>query len=239
MAAVAEAVSQATSGRPGPVLLALAEDLLDEIVPAGSAAPAPRAIPQRPTDDEVRDVLQLLSQAERPVILAGAGVLRARTSNDLLRLAELLRVPVIASWRRGDVISNDHPLYLGMAGYGSPSVVRERLAGADAMLVIGSRLGEITSFGWTIPGAGTRWAHVDLAPQRPDPDLRRPTSRSPRTPGCSSGPPYRGSRAGASSTPSTRTPEPRRMPRTAPRGRPRRWSTITPGPARASTRDAS
>ncbi|HEV2006539.1 MAG TPA: thiamine pyrophosphate-binding protein, partial [Candidatus Limnocylindrales bacterium] len=121
VAAVAEAVSQTTSGRPGPVLLALAEDLLDEIVPAGSDSAPARATPQRPTDGEVRDVLQLLSQAERPVILAGAGVLRARTSNDLLRLAELLRIPVIASWRRGDVISNDHPLYLGMAGYGSPS----------------------------------------------------------------------------------------------------------------------
>jgi acetolactate synthase-1/2/3 large subunit len=172
VAAVAEAVAQATSGRPGPVFLSLAEDLLDEIVPAGSVSAGPRAIPQRPTDDEVRDVLQLVSQAERPVILAGAGVLRARTSNDLVRLAELLRVPVIASWRRGDVISNDHPLYLGMAGYGSPSEVRERLASADAMLVIGSRLGEITSFGWTIPGAATRWAHVDLAPARPDPGLR-------------------------------------------------------------------
>jgi len=172
VAAVAEAVSQATSGRPGPVLLALAEDLLDEIVPAGSVPPVVRTAPQRPTDDEVRDVVRLLSQAERPVILAGAGVLRARTSNDLLRLAELLRVPVIASWRRGDVISNDHPLYLGMAGYGSPPEVRERLARADAMLVIGSRLGEITSFGWTIPGSGTRWAHVDLAPVRPDPSLR-------------------------------------------------------------------
>ena len=172
VAALAEAVSQATSGRPGPVLLALAEDLLDEVVPAGSVSAPARATPQRPTDDEVRDVLQLLSQAERPVILAGAGVLRARTSNDLLRLAELLRVPVIASWRRGDVVSNDHPLYLGMAGYGSPSEVRERLARADAMLVIGSRLGEITSFGWTIPDAGTRWAHVDLAPRRPNPTLR-------------------------------------------------------------------
>lgn len=169
--AVGEAVSQATSGRPGPVLLALAEDLLDEIVPVGSAPAIARPAPERPTDDEVRDVLQLLAQAERPVILAGAGVLRARTSNDLLRLAELLRVPVIASWRRGDVISNDHPLYLGMAGYGSPGVVRERLARADAMLVLGCRLGEITTFGWSVPNAGTRWAHVDLAPGRPDPEL--------------------------------------------------------------------
>ena len=53
------------------------------------------------------------------MILAGAGVLQARTSGNLIRLAELLRVPVVASWRRGDVISSDNPLYLGMTGYGS------------------------------------------------------------------------------------------------------------------------
>jgi acetolactate synthase-1/2/3 large subunit len=157
-----EAIRQATTGRPGPVLLSFPEDLLDDPVPARGPEPSTRPAPQRPTDDEVRDVLQLLASAERPVILAGAGVLRARTSNDLVRLAEMLRVPVIASWRRGDVISNDHPLYLGMTGYGAPSTVRERLAAADAMLVIGCRLNEIASFGWTIPAAATRWAHVDL-----------------------------------------------------------------------------
>jgi acetolactate synthase-1/2/3 large subunit len=172
--ATGEAVSQALGGRQGPVLLALAEDLLDEIVPVETMPTIPRITAPRPSDDEIRDVLQLLASARRPVILAGAGVLRARTSNDLVRLAELLRVPVIASWRRGDVISNDHQLYLGMAGYGSPSTVRERLASADAMLVIGSRLGEITSFGWTIPGPATRWAHVDLEPGRPNANLRDP-----------------------------------------------------------------
>jgi acetolactate synthase-1/2/3 large subunit len=142
----------------------VAEDLLDEMVGPDELPVLSRVPPPRPTEDEVRDVLQLLARAERPVILAGAGVLRARTSNDLLRLAELVRVPVVASWRRGDVISNDHPLYLGMTGYGSPATVRARLAAADAMLVIGSRLGEITTFGWTVPAAGTRWAHVDIAP---------------------------------------------------------------------------
>lgn len=162
--AATDAVDQAINGRPGPVVLAVAEDLLDEIVAPELLPTLSRVPPPRPSDDEVRDVLQLLAGAQRPVILAGAGVLRARTSNDLLRLAELLRVPVVASWRRGDVISNDHPLYLGMTGYGSPPTVRERLATADAILVIGCRLGEITTFGWTVPAASTRWAHVDIAP---------------------------------------------------------------------------
>jgi acetolactate synthase-1/2/3 large subunit len=174
VAALEKAVAEATTGRPGPVLLSLAEDLLDEVVPDGLTATPPRPAPRRPTDEEIASVLHLLTSAERPVILAGGGILRARTSNELVRLAELIRVPVIAAWRRGDVISNDHPLYLGMTGYASPAVVRERLAGADAMLVIGCRLGEIASYGWTIPGPGTRWAHVDVAPGRASADLREP-----------------------------------------------------------------
>jgi acetolactate synthase-1/2/3 large subunit len=111
------------------------------------------------------------------VILAGAGVLRARTSTDLVRLAELLDVPVIAGWRRGDVISNDHPLFLGMAGYGSPPAVRERLERADAIAVVGCRLSEITSFGYAIPAPGQRWAHVDVEPRGDVGDLAAPTIR--------------------------------------------------------------
>ena len=141
------------------------EDLLDEELPRRHAARHVAAGARRgPEPDEVRAVLQFLATAERPVILAGGGVLRARTSTDLVRLAELLRVPVIAGWRRGDVISNDHPLYLGMAGYGSPAVVRERLERADALLVLGCRLSEITSFGYRIPADGQRLDHVDVEP---------------------------------------------------------------------------
>jgi acetolactate synthase-1/2/3 large subunit len=163
-AAVGEAIRAALTGRPGPALLSLPEDLLDEVLPDGTALDTARPAPPRPEPDEVRAILQFLASAERPVILAGGGVLRARTSTDLLRLAELLSVPVIAGWRRGDVISNDHPLYLGMAGYGSPPAVRERLERADALLVLGCRLSEITSFGYTVPHSGQPWAHVDIEP---------------------------------------------------------------------------
>ncbi len=172
VSAIATAVVQATTGRPGPVVLSLFEDLLDLEVPPGLVAEAPRIASKRPSDDQVGAVLRLLAGAERPLILAGGGVLRARTSNDLVRLAEILRVPIVAGWRRGDVISNDHPLYLGMTGFGSPDVVRERLERADALLVLGCRLNEITSNGWSIPAATTRWAHVDIAPERPSPELR-------------------------------------------------------------------
>ena len=171
VSAVARAIDEATSGRPGPVVLSMSEDLLDAIVPAGVSTVPARTVTRRLDDSEVGAVLHLLANAEHPVILAGGGILRARTSNDLVHLAELLRVPVIAAWRRGDVISNDHPLYLGMTGFGAPTVVRERLERADAMLVIGCRLSEVASYGWSIPMPATKWAHVDVAPTRPSLDL--------------------------------------------------------------------
>ncbi len=93
-----------------------------------------------------------------------------------MRLAELLRVPVIASWRRGDVVPNDHPLYLGMAGLAAPATVRERLDSADAILALGTRLNEATTYGYALPRAGQRWALVDVEPRPtvaglPAPDL--------------------------------------------------------------------
>ena len=163
-AALGAAVRAAVTGRPGPALIAIPEDLLDEELPVGTALDTSRAAPSRAEVDDVRVVLHALAASRRPVILAGGGVLRARTSSDLIKLAELLRVPVIAGWRRGDVVPNDHPLYLGMAGYGSPAVVRERLETADTILVIGCRLSEITSFGYAIPTMDQRWIHVDVEP---------------------------------------------------------------------------
>jgi acetolactate synthase-1/2/3 large subunit len=173
--AVGDAVRTALAARPGPAFLSIPEDLLDEIVPAGTPLETTRPSAARPDEDDIRAVLQLLASAERPVILAGAGVLRARTSTDLLRLAELLDVPIIGSWRRGDVVSNDHPLWLGMSGYGSPSVVRQRLEAADALLVIGCRLSEPTSFDYAIPAPGQRWAHVDVEPRAASAGLPAPS----------------------------------------------------------------
>jgi acetolactate synthase I/II/III large subunit len=168
-AIIAEAGRYALGGRPGPVVLSIPEDVLDEPMPASAPTPAtsgPRpAVTARLDPAAVRSIVQMLARARRPVILAGAGVLRARASKDLVRLAELLHVPVVASWRRGDVVSNDHPLFLGMTGNFAPHTVRPRLEAADALLVLGCRLNENTTFGYAVPRPGLSWAHVDLEPR--------------------------------------------------------------------------
>jgi len=173
---IGEAVRHAVAGRPGPVLIAVPEDLLDEHVGGAPIEPAPfRPTRVEPEPDDVRAVLQLLAGASRPVILAGAGVLRSRGTADLVRLAELLEVPVIASWRRGDVFPNDHRLYLGMTGYGAPASVQARLDAADAIVVLGCRLNEVASFEYAVPRQGIPWAHVDLEPRVVHAGLPAPT----------------------------------------------------------------
>jgi acetolactate synthase-1/2/3 large subunit len=176
-AMIERAVTTATTGRPGPVLLAVPADLFDVRVPAGEPGQRAGIHPEHhpePDPTLVRKVLHLLTDARRPLILAGAGVLRARSTDALVRFAKAVRVPVVSSWRRADVFPNDNPLYLGMTGLGAPHTVLDRLEEADAVLVLGSRLGEITTYGYRIPGPSTKWAHVDLepglavSPHRPD-----------------------------------------------------------------------
>ncbi|CAN5575060.1 thiamine pyrophosphate-binding protein [soil metagenome] len=170
---VSDGLREMAGGRPGPVLFSLPEDVLDKPTaddpPDVTPAPAPAVDPAA-----VAPVIRMLAEAERPLILAGGGVLRARATDRLVALAEALRVPVMAAWRRPDVFPHENPLYLGMTGYGSPPPVAARTLAADALLVVGCRLSEVASFGYRLPADHTRWAHVDLEPRTGDGGLRRP-----------------------------------------------------------------
>ena len=229
------AVRAAVEGRPGPALIAIPEDVQDLALPEGTRAPVVRPHPEAPSAADLRAVLNFLASAERPVILAGAGVLRARCSNDLVRFAELLHVPVIASWRRGDVIPNDHPLFLGMTGFGSPRTVRERIETADALLVLGSRLSEPTTSEFRVPGDGPA---LDARGPRAPVGTRRLRVR-PRAgdPGRRPGLPAGGQRApegGRAPRRARRTRATGTTPPTAQPGRRRPSSTAATGAARAS-----
>jgi acetolactate synthase-1/2/3 large subunit len=168
VALMERAVATAMKGRPGPVLLAVPADVLEENVPVSGSDRSPVGRPEHypdPNPAMVRKVIHLLADAHRPLILAGAGILRARSTDALVKFAQMMRVPVVSSWRRGDVFPNDNPLYLGMAGLSAPDSVRARLEEADALLVLGCRLGETTTYGYQIPGPTTRWAQIDVEPR--------------------------------------------------------------------------
>ena len=161
-----DALSAMLSGRPGPVLLSVPEDVLAETVTVGDKATAgvAAARPAPPEPSSVKAVVDLLAEAKRPAILAGGGVNAAGARDALVRLSEQLEVPVFAAWRRPTVFPNDHAHYLGMTGYGAPATALPRLREADALLVVGSRLSEVATFEYRIPARTTPWAHVDAEP---------------------------------------------------------------------------
>ncbi|MFC4561425.1 thiamine pyrophosphate-dependent enzyme [Nocardiopsis mangrovi] len=163
----AQALRVATTGRPGPVAIAVPGDLFGEPVPAPEALPG--TVPARPPlGEEERDRLaNWLARAERPVIIAGGGARWAR--EELIAVAERFHTGVYASWRRQDVFPNEHPLYLGHLGLGCPPEILEPLRESDAVLVVGSRLSETTTQGYQLPapathGPGSHVAQIDIDP---------------------------------------------------------------------------
>jgi acetolactate synthase-1/2/3 large subunit len=174
---LAKLIRRLTTGRPGPILLSLPRDVQDLEVELTEEPSSNHGSARGPAADRevVRRVMKLLAASERGVIVAGGGVLHARATKRLVALSEAMAVPVIAAWRRPDVFPNDHPNYLGMAGAGAPDTVRERLEDADAIVFIGARLSEATTYGYTVPGPHARWAHVDLQPRLAGAGLAAPT----------------------------------------------------------------
>jgi len=158
-----EAYRRSTSGRPGPVAIALRGDLLDENAiddlpkPSSPSASAPLLA-------DIERALALLNGAKRPLILAGGGVNRADANDRLVRFAEMIGAPVMTTFRRSDVFPNDHLLYLGSMSFGASPTMRERALTADVVLAIGTRLGELSTLGYTVPNPEAVLIHIDAAP---------------------------------------------------------------------------
>jgi acetolactate synthase-1/2/3 large subunit len=152
----------ALSGRPGPVVVSLREDLLAETVDDFDPPPLELTRPA-PDTRRVGVALQKLRDAKRPIMVLGGGVLAAQATDLFVRLAEAEQIPVTAAWRRPDVFPNDHPLYLGHGGLGAPRSVVDRLLEADVVLVVGARLNEMTSQGYRFPSLDATLIHVDVS----------------------------------------------------------------------------
>jgi acetolactate synthase-1/2/3 large subunit len=165
---VARAFSVATSGRPGPVVLALPEDVLSEAVDVPDA-PAHRAPePAAPAAEAMARLSDLLAQARAPLAIVGEGGWTARTGADIAAFAAAQGIPVAASFRCQDYVDNASPAYAGHAGLAMDPALAKRIREADVLLAIGGRLGEIPTAGYTLvrPGGPTqRLVHV-----HPDPD---------------------------------------------------------------------
>ncbi|MEM6677660.1 MAG: thiamine pyrophosphate-binding protein [Pseudomonadota bacterium] len=170
---VSHAFHVAQSGRPGPVVLALPEDMLSAPV-LGVEAGGPVAVPAAvlpagaASEAEIAGILARLEAAERPFVIAGGGGWSAEAAEALGRFAETLQLPVGVSFRCQDYLDNAHPCYAGDVGIAPNPALAARVREADVLLVLGARLGEMTTSGYTlitppVPRQGVLHVHPDTS----------------------------------------------------------------------------
>ncbi|MDE3238740.1 MAG: thiamine pyrophosphate-binding protein [Paracoccaceae bacterium] len=164
---ISRAFHIARSGRPGPVVLALPEDMLSAAAEvADIAAPAP--LEMGLSGAQVAAGTQALASAERPLVVVGGSQWSPQAASDLQAFAERFDLPVTVTFRRQDRMDNRHPNYAGDLGVGMNPKLGARLKQADLLLVIGSRLGDIATGGYELLDPGK--ALPKILHIYPDPD---------------------------------------------------------------------
>jgi len=162
---IARAFHVAMSGRPGPVVLALPEDVLSAEADVPDLAAS--ALPAQTVDSATaHGVMDRLLAHERPLIVAGGPGWSEQAKADLEALAEATGLPVAVTFRRQDYFDNNHPNYVGDLGVGMNPKLGQRLHDADALLVLGARMGETATNGYTLmdpanPGKTILHVHPD------------------------------------------------------------------------------
>jgi acetolactate synthase I/II/III large subunit len=146
---IARAFRVALSGRPGPVVLALPEDML---AATADIEDAPRSVvaPVHPATEQMREVASLLGRARRPLVLLGGSGWSAEACADVARFAENNALPVACAFRNQDAFDNRHPNYAGDVGIGINPKLAARVREADVLLVVGERLGEMVTSGYAL-----------------------------------------------------------------------------------------
>ncbi len=159
---VSRAFHTAVSGRPGPVVLALPEDMLRETAAVPDPAPYQR-VEGRPSAEQMAAFRAMLAAAERPLMIVGGGGWDAETAARVRQFVEGSGVPVAASFRRQDYFDNESPCYIGDVGIGINPALARRVKDADLLLALGARLGETPSQGYSlvdIPKPKQKLVHV-------------------------------------------------------------------------------
>ncbi len=146
---MAHAFQVATSGRPGPVVLALPEDMLSAMASVAEAKPY-RPVQAHPGAADMARVAELLAGAERPFVIAGGFGWTRDAARQLREFAEANQLPVGCAFRFQDCMDNSHPNYAGDVGIGINPKLAARIKNADVVLCIGARLGEMTTSGYTL-----------------------------------------------------------------------------------------
>jgi acetolactate synthase-1/2/3 large subunit len=146
---VARAFQVATSGRPGPVVLALPEDMQAQTAQAPDAL-CHQPVQCAPSDTQIAALRRALGQAQRPLVLLGGFGWTQAACENVRRWAEANHLPVACAFRFQDLLDNRHPNYIGDVGIGINPKLAQRVKDADLLIAIGPRLGEMTTGGYAL-----------------------------------------------------------------------------------------
>lgn len=140
----------ATSGRPGPVVLALPEDVLSDECDPFPTAPRYHRVAASPAQSQIEQVGAMLAASERPFVIAGGSGWTREATQDFARFIEAWQLPAGCAFRFQDTLDNRHPNYAGDVGLGINPALAARIRSADLLLVLGPRMGESTTGGYTL-----------------------------------------------------------------------------------------
>jgi len=157
-----QAFQVAVSGRPGPVVVALPEDMLRDVAAVAPVGPY-RAVRAHPGSQDLAELRRLLTAAERPMVLVGGSGWNDPACADIGKFLAASDLPACCSFRRQDIVDNRLDVYCGDLGTGAAPSLVARLKAADLVLAIGARIGEITSQSYSllgIPDPGKTLVHI-------------------------------------------------------------------------------
>ncbi len=160
---VARAWTTATTGRPGPVVVALPEDMLTDTSDTAPLRGPSRIVEPAPEPRAVAETMRLLERSERPLLLVGGTNWTPAGRTALQRFAETGDIPVVAAFRYQDQFDNFSPVFVGEAGVGMLGHVKAAIREADVIVAVNVRFGEMTTDGYTllsVPSPAQTLIHV-------------------------------------------------------------------------------
>ena len=160
----------ATTGRPGPVVIAVPEDVAYSAVPDSALKRRPRSsrVPvHRPAPDPeaLQQAARAILRAERPALLVGGGAIASGAFAQVQALAEHLDAPVTTTMSGKGIIAESDPRAFGIAGSMGNPVANQILKAADLVIFVGSKAGQIATYGYEVPQPGTPSIHIDIDPE--------------------------------------------------------------------------
>lgn len=152
---------EARSGRPGPVVVSLPHDMLEDMTEYTKSKPIQF---NRPIADvqTVQKVVDEIEKAKHPFVIAGGGIINANAQPQFEKFVEKMYLPVASAFRRFNVLSNHHPNYAGWLGFGLNAKLVEAIQDADLIIALGTRLSQVSTQDYTLLGDDPRVIQIDI-----------------------------------------------------------------------------